>query len=69
MPSLHVMGKLDYVLPLSNQLASMYDPEKRSSIIHNEGHNIPTVRSNTYDAIKHWIDMRQTSSDCRSYVM
>jgi hypothetical protein len=54
-PSLHVMGTADHLLPQSKQLEQMYDPMSRQCLFHPEGHNIPSVRTNTYPKIVRWV--------------
>ena len=50
------MGSEDHLLSYSHQLEFLYDPFLRNTIIHNESHNIPSVRTNTYNDIRDWIN-------------
>jgi predicted esterase len=62
LPSLHVMGTADHLLPHSKQLEQMYDPSTRQCLFHPEAHNIPSVRTNTYPKIMRWIKRYYNSS-------
>jgi len=53
--SLHLMGLLDEVLERSKALKDMFAPELATVIEHAEGHNIPSIRTDTYHAIKKWV--------------
>jgi len=55
LPSLHIMGTADHLLPHSKQLEQMYDICSRQCLFHPEGHNIPSVRTNTYPKVIRWI--------------
>lgn len=55
-PSLHIMGEIDPLLPESLILESLYAaiPE-RVTLTHVEGHNIPSMRTNLYPQIEEFI--------------
>lgn len=53
--SLHVMGLQDDVLPRSKALKDMFANDFATVIEHGEGHNIPSVRTDTYHVIKKWL--------------
>lgn len=57
-PSLHIIGSQDKLLYLSERLKDMYDnnENQREILIHNEGHNIPSMRTNLYPLIRAWIE-------------
>ena len=51
--SLHIYGTSDSILEKCKALTRIY---KNSTILeHNEGHNIPSVSTNTYESIKKFI--------------
>ena len=54
-PSLHIMGEADPFLPESRKLEAMYAADARTSLTHQEKHNIPSVRTNLYPEIHRWI--------------
>lgn len=56
-PSLHIMGEIDPLLPDSLILESLYSavPE-RVTLTHAEGHNIPSIRTNIYPQIQKFLD-------------
>jgi hypothetical protein len=56
-PSLHVMGQQDPLLPDSLILESLYaaTPD-RVTLSHIEGHNIPSIRTNIYPQIQKFIE-------------
>lgn len=52
-PSLHIMGSIDPLLPDSQLLHSLYsDTPKRETMVHEEGHNIPSMRTELYPKIQ-----------------
>jgi len=55
LPSLHIMGTADQWLPQSKQLEQMFNSDSRQIIIHQEGHNIPSIRTNSYSKIVKWV--------------
>ena len=55
MPSLHVMGRGDPFLPRSRELEELYSPAGRASVLHEEGHNIPSLRTGAYPQLREWI--------------
>ena len=54
-PSLHIHGAADQYLNLSESLANMYLASERTVLVHSEGHNIPSIRTNLYDKINDWL--------------
>jgi predicted esterase len=62
LPSLHIMGTADHLLPHSKQLEQMYDVSNRQCLFHPEGHNIPSVRTNTYPKVVRWVKRFYNSS-------
>jgi Serine hydrolase (FSH1) len=56
-PSLHIMGQEDPLLPENLILESLYAaiPE-RVTLSHIEGHNIPSIRTNIYPQIQKFIE-------------
>ena len=54
-PSLHIMGEADPFLPESRKLQAMYAVGTRTSLTHQETHNIPSLRTNLYPEINRWI--------------
>lgn len=52
-PSLHIMGTGDPYLDRSNILLKYY--ENTTKLVHDEMHNIPSIRTNTYVAINAWL--------------
>ena len=56
-PSLHIMGKADPFLPDSTVLRSLYaDSPSKVIMTHEEGHNIPSVRTMLYPGIQNFLD-------------
>ena len=49
------MGLADSYLPESRKLMSYYNDDERMVLEHEEGHNIPSIRTGLYDAIKSWM--------------
>lgn len=41
-PTLHVMGKADFVLPHSKRLFDMCEKKSSAVVMHSQGHEIPT---------------------------
>ena len=57
LPSLHLMGKDDPFLRLSHLLKdACYDVELKTEMIHEEAHNIPSIRTGIYPQVKAWIE-------------
>jgi predicted esterase len=54
-PSLHIMGESDPFLPHSQKLEAVFGG-KRTTMVHSEGHNIPSIRTNLYPQIDQWIN-------------
>lgn len=54
--SLHLYGSKDFLLLRSFFLATLYDKELMNEYIFNEGHHIPSIRTNLYPEIKKFID-------------
>ncbi len=55
-PSLHVMGRADPLLAQSRALVQLFDEDSRTLMEHEEGHNIPSLRSGLYPGITQWIE-------------
>jgi hypothetical protein len=57
-PSLHIMGLHDEYRPRSEELSDMYDDanDMRTIIVHEEGHNIPSIRTKLYPQITAWME-------------
>lgn len=56
MPSLHIIGEADPYKENSRDLYNLYqDDNNRSILYHNEGHNIPSVRTGIYKDIEKYI--------------
>eukprot|EP01034_Spumella_vulgaris_P026153 gene26153-32688_t len=53
--SLHIAGLSDPLLPRSRALIQLYSEHNRKVLEHSEGHNIPSMRTDLYPAIKQWI--------------
>ena len=62
-PSLHLAGDADALLPSSLSLHGKFFPENSTLLRHSEGHNIPSIRTQLYPQIKTWI-YSQTSKEC-----
>lgn len=62
-PSLHIMGKFDEYRRRSELLYHMYDQtnDMRTVMIHEEGHNIPSIRTELYPLISSWIEDNQSA--------
>jgi len=56
MPSLHIQGKADSLLPLSERLAALYSV--RTVLVHEEGHNVPSMRTGLYPQIDAFLSER-----------
>jgi hypothetical protein len=54
-PSLHIIGQSDPYHPNSKILEQIYDEKSRTTLIHSEGHNIPSIKTDLYPTIKEWI--------------
>lgn len=56
------MGDIDPLLPDSKILFDLYSTTSRNILMHEEGHNIPSIRTNLYPKINDFLDMqmRQT---------
>jgi len=54
-PSLHLYGSADPLYESCKNLEKFYDENQRTSMEHNEGHNIPSIRTTLYPSIKTWI--------------
>eukprot|EP01038_Epipyxis_sp_PR26KG_P009677 gene9677-13030_t len=54
-PNLHIIGRADPLLPLCQKLLGYYDDSSRSELYHEEGHNIPSIRTGLYPSIRQWI--------------
>jgi len=54
-PSLHIQGLADYVRERSKLLEEFYDASSRTVLTHEEGHKIPSKRTDLYPSIKEWI--------------
>jgi Serine hydrolase (FSH1) len=55
-PSLHIMGQADPLLPESKVLKDLYvDSTSRIIMMHEEGHNVPSIRTNLYPAIQRFL--------------
>jgi len=55
LPSLHIVGLADDLLPLSRRLHNMFQTGTGTLLEHSEGHNIPSIRTNLYQAVLAWI--------------
>ena len=55
LPSLHIHGLADPYLELSQRLLDMYAQTGRALLQHEEGHNIPSIRTNLYAKINAWL--------------
>lgn len=58
-PSLHIMGRADPLLPRSEQLLAFYNSDKATVLYHSEGHNIPSIRTELYPVILTWLESLQ----------
>lgn len=54
-PSLHLIGTQDSLMPRSKKLLEHFREEKRTVLYHNEGHNVPSMRTGLYPEIAAWI--------------
>ena len=55
-PSLHIMGEKDSLISYSKELEGFYDKSSKSVMIHEEGHNVPSMRTELYPLIRSWIE-------------
>jgi predicted esterase len=51
LPSLHIQGKTDSLLPMAERLAALYSHTSKTVLQHAEGHNIPSIRTGVYPQI------------------
>lgn len=58
--SLHIFGTGDPFYEKSKILKEVYSNEKAVVLEHNEGHNIPSINTNTYSFIKEWMDNKSS---------
>ena len=66
--SLHIMGQKDPAFGRSIKLCEFYAENMVTKIEHNEGHNIPSVRTKTYHLIKKWLwEVACGDEACYSY--
>jgi hypothetical protein len=49
------MGTVDEYLAESRRLTQLYNTTLIKILIHNEGHNIPSIRTELYPLIREWI--------------
>ena len=55
-PSLHIMGQTDPLLHDSTVLKDLYaDSSSRVIMMHEEGHNIPSIRTKLYPGIQRFL--------------
>lgn len=53
--SLHIYGKSDPAYEKSKILEKIYNNQRSLVLEHDEGHNIPSINTNIYSAIKEWL--------------
>jgi hypothetical protein len=53
---MHIMGDIDPLLSDSKQLFDLYSDKSRNILTHEEGHNIPSIRTNLYPKIQDFLD-------------
>lgn len=58
-PSLHIIGTADPYEAYCLKLYEQYNRENRQLMRHEEGHNIPSIRTGLYPQIKAWLDGQQ----------
>jgi len=57
LPSLHLMGSADPYLSRSRQLRKDFYESTSSTVLeHDEGHNIPSIRTQLYPVISQWLE-------------
>ena len=62
-PSLHIMGDIDPLLPESLVLRDLYANTKdRVVLTHDEGHNIPSIRTGIYPKIQAFLDLHASAN-------
>ena len=61
-PTLLIIGRADPYLKECNQLFERYQESTREVIYHEEGHNIPSIRTELYPNFKAWIERHQAMS-------
>lgn len=54
-PSLHLIGRGDHLKHRCERLIEVYSASKRTVLYHDEGHNIPSIRTGLYPEIEAWI--------------
>lgn len=54
-PSLHIIGTQDLLKERSERLLNYFNPATRTVMYHNEGHNIPSIRTELYGQIEAWM--------------
>jgi len=54
-PSMHVHGNKDELLPSSKRLLDLYNPDKRVVLLSMEGHNVPSPATGLYKEIREFI--------------
>lgn len=59
LPSLHITGAADPFLSRSTALEGLYRDEMRHALRHEEGHNIPSMRTELYPMINEWLKQFQ----------
>jgi hypothetical protein len=50
------MGDIDPLLSDSKKLFDLYSDKSRNILTHEEGHNIPSIRTNLYPKIQDFLD-------------
>ena len=66
--SLHIMGRKDQVFESSMKLCEFYTENMATKIEHDEGHNVPSVRTRTYHLIKKWFwEVASGDEKCYSF--
>lgn len=55
LPSLHIHGRADPYLDRSQRLLGLYGEASRALLLHEEGHNIPSIRTQLYAKINAWL--------------
>jgi hypothetical protein len=54
-PSLHLLGDIDPLRDECVRLQDYYEPTARAVLEHDEGHNIPSMRTGLYPRISEWL--------------
>lgn len=55
LPNLHIQGAEDPYFSSSKRLEAFYESDKKLVMVHEEGHNIPTIRTELYPLINDWV--------------